>query len=251
MSLPERNDQVVEEKIKNVTGIEEALITKGEVEAHRENEVIDVVAEKKTRKKKRRGHVNQQEGSIETKILIAVVEDGIITAMGAVDEPQEVAVFLGIVIIEVRSTTPLVTVRDGSLMMTIQIIILKKIMVVIAFPGEKKEVANSIESDKIVTKSEVEGMIAWIRDMTTRHRPPNEGRVEEVEIISIVIVKIGGIRLIETVTIKGLQATERQREEGNATVVDEEGMTGSDMRTEMVGMKQLKIIYRGTIAKVI
>lgn len=251
MSLQERNDQAVKEKTGNVTGTEGIRITRGEVvEAHHENEAIDVAAVKKRRKERRRGHVNQ-EGSIKKRILIAVEEDGIITAME--EGRQEVEVFLGVVTTVVRSTkirevleVALVTVRDGSRMMTIQIIILKRIMLAIVFPGEKKEAANSIENDNIVTKREVEGL------MSIRHHPRNEGKVEEVVIISIVIEKIGDIRPIETVTRNVLQATERQRVEGNATVVDEVERTGSDMRTEMVRVKQPKIIYsRGTIAKVI
>lgn len=132
MLLPGKNDQGVEGRIKNVTGIGGARITRNEVEAPRENEVIDGIDEKKKRRR-RKGHVSQEK-SIESENHIVAAGDAIIIVMGAMDEPQ-VEVFPGIGIIAVLGTkiqeagVVLVIVSGESPLMTIRRFSQKRIIV--------------------------------------------------------------------------------------------------------------------------
>jgi len=115
-----------------VTGIGGARITRNEVEAPRENEVIDGIDEKKKRKRKK-GHVSQEK-DIESENHIVVAGDGIIIVMGATDEPQA-EVFPGIGIIAVPGTkiqeagVVLAIVSGESPMMTIHRFFQKRIIV--------------------------------------------------------------------------------------------------------------------------
>lgn len=128
-SLPGKNDQGVEGKIENVTGIGGARIIRNEVGALHEKGVIDAIDEKKMKRRKRREHVSQEE-STGSESHIVVVGDVIITGM---DGPQ-VGVFPGIEIIAVLGTkkreADLAILSDGSLMMNVHRYTQKMIMAV-------------------------------------------------------------------------------------------------------------------------